>query len=176
MSKNIKTLVNKANEQIQKVEKLLKETEELVEKENGEGNLKEIDEKMKLYEKDIKTIKTKFRKANNKDAVNKVNEELTKLRQNINSEKKRIDEYKKEKVDKYSKNKIKWEITIDVMMIIGKYFKENNDYINVMRVCKRYCELAKMYHFNPIDDCQLFENMQTQQFYTGGEKGKVGKG
>ena len=27
-----------------------------------------------------------------------------------------------------------------------------------------------MYHFNPIDDCQLFENMQTQYFYTGGEK------
>ena len=40
--------------------------------------------------------------------------------------------------------KEKWEITIDVMMIIGKYFEENNDYINVMKVAKRYQQLKQM--------------------------------
>ena len=48
--------------------------------------------------------------------------------------------------------KYKWEITIDVMMIVGKYFETNNDYINVMKVCKRYEQLTQMYHFNPIED------------------------
>ena len=48
--------------------------------------------------------------------------------------------------------KYKWEITIDVMMIVGKYFESNNDYINVMKVCKRYEQLTQMYHFNPIED------------------------
>ena len=62
--------------------------------------------------------------------------------------------------------KQKWEITIDVMMIIGKYFKSNNDYINVMRICKRYHQLAQMYHFNPIEDCSIFENMETQYLYS----------
>ena len=33
--------------------------------------------------------------------------------------------------------KMKWEITIDVILIIGKYFETNKDYINVMKVCKK---------------------------------------
>ena len=33
-------------------------------------------------------------------------------------------------------------ITIDLMMIIGKYFEESKDFINVMRVCKRYHDLV----------------------------------
>ena len=58
--------------------------------------------------------------------------------------------------------KEKWEITIDLLMIVGKYFESNNDYINVMKVSKKYKELVQMYHFNPISDCSLFENMETQ--------------
>ena len=65
----------------------------------------------------------------------------------------------------YSLIKSKWEITIDVMMIIGKYFKTNNDYINVMKVNKKYHDLAKMYHFNPIRDYELFKKMETQHLY-----------
>ena len=61
--------------------------------------------------------------------------------------------------------KSKWEITIDAMMIIGKYFETNDDYINVMKVCKKYHDLVSMYHFNPINECELFENMQTQHLY-----------
>ena len=30
--------------------------------------------------------------------------------------------------------KMKWEITIDSMMIIGKYFTTNEDFINIMKV------------------------------------------
>ena len=51
------------------------------------------------------------------------------------------------------------------MMIIGKYFKTNSDYVNVMRVCKKYHDLVRMYHFNPISECKLFENMETQYLY-----------
>ena len=61
--------------------------------------------------------------------------------------------------------KSKWEITIDAMMIIGKYFETNDDYINVMKVCKKYHDLVRMYHFNPISECELFENMETQHLY-----------
>ena len=56
-------------------------------------------------------------------------------------------------------------ITIDYMMIIGKYFKSNQDYVNVMKVNKKYQQLVKMYKFNPIGDCRLFKNMETQHFY-----------
>ena len=42
-----------------------------------------------------------------------------------------------------------------------------------MRTCKRYNELVKMYHFNPISECSLFENMETQHLYTKEDK-KVG--
>ena len=67
-----------------------------------------------------------------------------------------------------------WRITIDAMMIIGKYFEENRDYVNVMRVCKRYRDLVQMYHFNPIRDCELFENMETQYLYLKEDKKKEG--
>ena len=68
--------------------------------------------------------------------------------------------------------KEKWEITMDVMMIIGKYFDESRDYVNVMRVCKKYHDLVQMYHFNPISECELFENMETQHLY-GSEDKKI---
>ena len=72
----------------------------------------------------------------------------------------------------YSLTKQKWEITIDVMMIIGKYLRTSKDYVNVMKTSKRYKELAQMYHFNPISECELFENMETQHLYTKEDKKK----
>lgn len=59
----------------------------------------------------------------------------------------------------------KSEISIDFLMIIGKYYKSNNDFINSMKLSKRYQDLTSMYHFNPISDTTLFENLQTQHFY-----------
>ena len=50
-------------------------------------------------------------------------------------------------------------------MIVGKYFKSNSDFINVMKSCKRYHDLAQMYHFNPISDISLFNKMETQYLY-----------
>ena len=64
-----------------------------------------------------------------------------------------------------NETKSKWEITMDIMMIIGKYFERNNDYVNMMKVAKRYRDLVLMYHFNPISECELFENMETQYMY-----------
>jgi hypothetical protein len=57
-------------------------------------------------------------------------------------------------------------LSIDYMMIVGKYFESNEDFINLMKVCKKYQELVDMYHFNPIQDARLFTNhIQTQHFY-----------
>ena len=43
----------------------------------------------------------------------------------------------------YSLMKSKWEITIDVMMIICRHYESNNDYINVMKVNKKYHNLVE---------------------------------
>ena len=44
--------------------------------------------------------------------------------------------------EKYKQSKEKWQMTIDFIMIVGKYFKSNKDFINVMKVCKKYKELV----------------------------------
>ena len=62
-------------------------------------------------------------------------------------------------------NKKKWEITLDYMMIIGKYYDNSLDFINNMKVNSKYKDLALLYHFNPINETSLFENMETQHFY-----------
>ena len=59
----------------------------------------------------------------------------------------------------------KWEITIDIMMIIGKYFRSNCDYINLVKTCKKYSQILLMYRYNPIGDDRLFKNIETQHFY-----------
>jgi len=58
-----------------------------------------------------------------------------------------------------------WEISPDFLMIIGKYFKSNQDFINAMKVNKKYEDLVLMYKFNPISETDLFQNIQTQHFY-----------
>ena len=72
--------------------------------------------------------------------------------------------------------KYKWSLSIYEMVIIGKYFDQNNDYINAMKVSKRYRDLTQMYHFNPISDTSLFINMETQHFYIPEEGTKLKKG
>ena len=86
-------------------------------------------------------------------------------------------EYGDENFEKYQNElkelKEKWEVKT-YMMIVGKYFETNNDYINVMKLNSRYRELTQMYHFNPIPDTSLFENMETQYVYEKGDKLKEG--
>ena len=74
----------------------------------------------------------------------------------------------------FNETKSKWEITMDVMMIIGKYFEKDRDYVNMMKVAKRYRDLVLMYHFNPIRERELFENMETQYLYNVNDIRKEG--
>ena len=55
-------------------------------------------------------------------------------------------------------------------MIVRKYFELSNDYINVMKVCKKYHDLTLMYNFNLISEYDLFENMESQYLYTKEDK------
>ena len=68
---------------------------------------------------------------------------------------------------RYQPSKSKWEITVEVMMIIGKYFQSNNDFINIMKVSKKYRDLSQKYHYNPIGDPSLFNKIKIQHFYKG---------
>ena len=61
--------------------------------------------------------------------------------------------------EEFKETQEKWGITIDSMMIIGKYFETSVDYIHVMKLSKRYQQLTQMYHFNPISDCSIFSNI-----------------
>ena len=76
----------------------------------------------------------------------------------------------------WQNHKNKWGITIDFMMIIGKYFENSEDFINVMKVGKKYQQLVLMYKFNPISDTSLFENIQTQHFYKEDDKNNKKEG
>ena len=80
--------------------------------------------------------------------------------------------YQKQMTD----DKTKWELTLNFIMIVGKYFNNSNDFINAMKVCKRYKELVSMYKFNPISDISIFENIQTQHFYKENDVRKRRKG
>ena len=50
--------------------------------------------------------------------------------------------------------------------IVGKYFESAKDFINLMKVCKLYKDILLVYHFNPISDTSLFENLETQYLYS----------
>ena len=78
--------------------------------------------------------------------------------------------------DHSSDDKSKWEQTIDVMMITGKYLESNKDFINLMKVSKKYNELVLMYHYNPISDPSIFENIETQYFYKPEDVRNIKKG
>ena len=43
--------------------------------------------------------------------------------------------------------------------------KSNNYYINIMKLNKKYNDLVEMYHFNIINDCELFINIEIQLLY-----------
>ena len=73
--------------------------------------------------------------------------------------------------------KLKFEIDIDTMLLIGKYFRTAKDYISVMKVCKKYQKLTEKYISNPISDPMptstilpnvdyLFNNIKIQNYYT----------
>lgn len=62
---------------------------------------------------------------------------------------------------------------IHLAMIVGKYFKSAQDYINFMRLHPKYKELVEMYKCNPISDASLFPNINTQHFYKASDFSNV---
>lgn len=73
--------------------------------------------------------------------------------------------------------KEKWELNRNEIMTVGKYFNNNNDYINSMKVCKKHEKYVEEYHFNPISDTSLFTKLTnpvnnikgTQHFYNNAD-------
>ena len=94
-----------------------------------------------------------------KNRMNELTQYLSVINSNIKNKDKLIEYYH------YQHIKDKWDIDIYSMMIIGKYFDNNNDFINIMKLCKKYQQLTSMYHYNPISECELFGNIETQFFY-----------
>lgn len=57
-------------------------------------------------------------------------------------------------------------LTIDLMLIVCKYFETSNDFINLIKLNSLYKDICSMYFYNPISDTTLFPKIQTQHFYT----------
>ena len=49
-----------------------------------------------------------------------------------------------------------FRLTIDLIMIVGKYLEEAIDYINLIRLNKKFKDLLEMYKMNPISDLLLY--------------------
>ena len=62
-----------------------------------------------------------------------------------------------------------FHIDAHYMVIVGRYFETNNDFINLVKTSKRYKSLLEIYRFNPIRDRSLFPNVQTLHIYEKGD-------
>ena len=118
MSNSVNELINRLKSHITCLSVALIEMKKIMTTQNKEGELNEIIEKIEAYQKEFRMIKTKTEKASNEEEVEQIREELTKLVENIKKDPK-TKEIKRKKAEYF---KYKWEITIDIMMIIGKYF------------------------------------------------------
>ena len=58
-----------------------------------------------------------------------------------------------------------YRLTIDLIMIVGKYLETSRDFINLIKLSKKFSELLEMYKMNPISEWDIFPNIQTQHFY-----------
>lgn len=72
--------------------------------------------------------------------------------------------------EKYDYLDRKRKLDRSYMMIVAKYFQSNNDYINVMKVNKKYNDIADTFKFNPIPDISIFPNIQTRYLYSKNEE------
>ena len=165
---NITTLQIKLKTKILHIIDSLNEIKKTLPKENKK-ELKRIKEKIESYQKELEEIEIQIDNAEYENEMNQLTNNLIQFENKIKINEK-INKYKREIIEQLKLLKSKWEITIDVMMIIGKYFKSNNDYINIMKVNKKYNELVEMYYFNLINDYELFKNMKTQHFYKSNTK------
>ena len=133
---NITTLNIKSQTKIVHIRDSLNEIKKTLPKENKEGELKRIQENIESYQKELEEIEIQINNAEDENEMNQLTNNLIQIENQIKTNEK-INKYKREIIEQFKMIKSKWEITIDVMMIIGKYFKSNNDYINVMKVNKK---------------------------------------
>ena len=49
-------------------------------------------------------------------------------------------------------------IDADYMVIVGRYLKTTSDFINLIKVCKKYKDICQIYRYNPVSDPSLFQN------------------
>ena len=71
-----------------------------------------------------------------------------------------------EEINAFKKTKCKWELNTDVMLTIGRYFHSSRDFIELMKVSKKFKKMVKKYEYNPISDTRLFRNIDIQHFYS----------
>ena len=161
---NITTLKIKLKTKILDIIDSLNEIKKTIPKENKEEELKRIKENIESYQKELEEIEIQIDNTADENEMNQLTNNLIQIENKIKTNEK-INKYKREIIEQFKMIKSKWEITIDVMMIIGKYFKSNNDYINVMKVNKKYHDLIEMYHFHSINNSSLFTKIKTQHFY-----------
>lgn len=94
---------------------------------------------------------------NKMNEINEVNEINERTKDSVID----VDSYsnmKEEKVEQY-------RLTIDLIMIVGKYLETVQDFVQLIRLCKKFRELPEMYKMNPISNCDIFPNIETQHFY-----------
>ena len=56
-------------------------------------------------------------------------------------------------------------LNLDDMVIVSKYFETKSDFLNIVRLNKKYKGMLECYKYNPISDYRIFKNMRTQHIY-----------
>lgn len=54
---------------------------------------------------------------------------------------------------------------IHSVFIVSKYLMSESDYVNLIKVSRKYKDLLMFFRYNPISDTTLFPMIQTQHFY-----------
>ena len=99
---------------------------------NKEGENKVVMEKIAKYQKELESIQEKVESSKDNNQIEDVTKEYNQIEESITTDIE-INSMKREMIEFFKEIKEKWEITIDIMMIIGKYFEENIDFINAMK-------------------------------------------
>lgn len=61
--------------------------------------------------------------------------------------------------------KNKFRLNYAFALPVGRYFENNSDFINLMKVNKKYKNIVDSFKYNPIKDISLFNNLETQFIY-----------
>lgn len=57
-------------------------------------------------------------------------------------------------------------LALNTLISVAKYMKGESDFINLIKVRKMYSRLLCMFKYNPIDNVEIFPNVQTRHYYT----------